>query len=171
VNTTDPLTNQSNPHLIALPNGLPKSCQGIRDAGIGNIDGQYIIEARESCHISVICVNMDDEDTKEFLGGPSEEEWRYWHYAVLIKISDTDKRNLPTGACLEASGQGKELLRRILIAGNKEGSPISQWKTKISEFIKRRKRHLPDVSIITKPRLIRKESRNRMWISRKKRSE
>lgn len=85
--------------------GLPKSCQGIRDAGIGNIDGQYIIEARENCHISVICVNMDDEDTKEFLGGPSEEEWRYWHYAVLIKISDADKKNLPTGACLESSGK------------------------------------------------------------------
>ena len=44
------------------------------------------------------------EETKEFLGGPSEDEWKYWHYAVLIKISESDKRNLPQGACLEFSG-------------------------------------------------------------------
>ena len=101
-----PLTREITSEFFSLsPPGLPKSCQGIRDSGIGTLDGQYIIEAREGCHISVICINMNNgADTKEFLGGPSEAEWKYWHYAVLIKISESDKRNIPEGACLEFSG-------------------------------------------------------------------
>ena len=86
--------------------GLPKSCQEIRDAGIGRLDGQYIIEARPGCHLSIICQDMEDKlkSPKEFLGGPSEDEWKYWHYAVLIKLSYQDKLNMPSGACLEKSG-------------------------------------------------------------------
>ena len=47
---------------------------------------------------------MDEDHPKEFLGGPSEDEWRYWHYAVLIRISSEDKQNIPSGACLENTG-------------------------------------------------------------------
>ena len=85
--------------------GLPKSCKEIRDNGIGNKDGQYVIEARMGCHISTICQNMEESYPKEFLGGPSEDEWKYWHYAILIKLSPQDKHNIPTGACLEHSGK------------------------------------------------------------------
>lgn len=69
------------------------------------MDGQYIVEARDGCHLSIICQDMEGPAPKEFLGGPSEDEWKYWHFAVLIKISDEDKRNIPQGACLENSGK------------------------------------------------------------------
>ena len=76
------------------------------------MDGQYIVEARENCHLSLICQDMEGENPKEFLGGPNEEEWKYWHFAVLIKISQKDKENIAEGACLEKSGM---LWRHLLL--------------------------------------------------------
>lgn len=75
------------------------------------MDGQYIIEARPKCHLSIICQGMERARPKEFLGGPSEDEWKYWHYAVLITISDQAKRNIPAGACLENTGKNKNLIK------------------------------------------------------------
>ena len=68
------------------------------------MDGQYIIEVRKHCHLSIICQDMNDPSPREFLGGASEEEWKYWHYAILIRINENDKKNMPSGACLENSG-------------------------------------------------------------------
>lgn len=74
------------------------------------MDGQYILEARENCHLSIICQDMErGREPKEFLGGPSEDEWRYWHFAVLIKISPNDKENISEGACLEKTGENKKV--------------------------------------------------------------
>ena len=84
---------------------MPKSCEEIKNWGIGNTEGEYVIEAREECHISIICQNMDGKHPIEFLGGPNQKEWSYYHYAVMIRISSNDKKNIPAGACLENSGK------------------------------------------------------------------
>jgi len=153
--TTPILSSQATlDDLITLPQGLPKSCQEIRDAGIGKLDGQYIIEARSGCHLSIICQDMEDKEKapKEFLGGPSEAEWKYWHYAVLIKLSYQDKQNIPTGACLEKTEGGKELIKRIIQAGAQQGNPVADWQTNIAQLLTRRgKRNIhADKTIITK---------------------
>ncbi len=83
---------------------LPKSCEEIRDLDIGHTDGQYVLEARKGCHLSVICQNMEDQHPKEFLGGPNKGQWAAYPFAALIKISAQDKENVAQGACLESSG-------------------------------------------------------------------
>ena len=47
---------------------------------------------------------MDGDNPTEFLDGPTEDGWKYWHFAVLIKVSEEDKKKIPDGACLEKSG-------------------------------------------------------------------
>ena len=69
------------------------------------MDGQYIVEARDDCHLTLICQNMDGDEPKEFLDGPTEDGWKYWHFAVLIKVTKKDKETIPDGACLEKSGE------------------------------------------------------------------
>ena len=83
---------------------MPKSCEEIRDFGVGRSDGQYVLEARKGCHLSVICQNMEDIHPKEFLGGPNKQQWEAYPFAALIKISAHDKENIQSGACLENSG-------------------------------------------------------------------
>ena len=83
---------------------IPKSCEQIRDFNIGKSDGQYVLEARKGCHLSVICQNMEDKHPKEFLGGPNQREWSAYPFAALIKISTHTKENIQSGACLENSG-------------------------------------------------------------------
>ncbi|XP_057314762.1 uncharacterized protein LOC130655955 [Hydractinia symbiolongicarpus] len=143
--------------IITLPAGLPKSCQEIREAGIGNMDGQYIIEARPKCHLSIICQGMERARPKEFLGGPSEDEWKYWHYAVLITISDQAKRNIPAGACLENTASGKNLIKRVLIAGGKQDNPISEWKTNIAKLLRSKRDIAQGDTLITKAKKIYKD--------------
>ena len=83
---------------------MPKSCEEIRNFGVGKSDGQYVLEARKGCHLSVICQNMEDAHPKEFLGGPNRQQWEAYPFAALIKISSHDKENIQSGACLENSG-------------------------------------------------------------------
>lgn len=83
---------------------MPKSCEEIRNFGVGKSDGQYVLEARQGCHLSVICQNMEDTHPKEFLGGPNRQQWEAYPYAALIKISPHDKENIQSRACLENSG-------------------------------------------------------------------
>ena len=69
------------------------------------MDGEYVIQAKPGCHLNIICQNMDDPKPKEYLGGPQQRFWLYWHYAVLIKLSDYDKRHIGNQACLEQTGK------------------------------------------------------------------
>lgn len=149
--------------LVALPKGLPKSCSEIRSSGIGSMDGQYIVEARENCHLSIICQDMEGQNPKEFLGGPSEDEWRYWHFAVLIKISQQDKENIPEGACLEKSERGQDLLRRVLEAGARQDNPINEWKSNLAKLLRSRRNIHETSSIISKAKTIYKENQESNW--------
>lgn len=84
--------------------GIPHSCEEIRSYGIGNEDGEYVIKARDKCHLSIICQNMKESHPKEYLGGPAQKEWMYYHYAVLVKLSAQDKKAIDKRACLENTG-------------------------------------------------------------------
>ena len=85
--------------------GLPKSCKEIKESGIGSMDGQYVVEACDDCHLTLICQDMEGDEPKEFLDGPTEDGWKYWHFAVLIKVTPKDTETISDGACLENSGQ------------------------------------------------------------------
>jgi len=85
--------------------GIPKSCAEIRSSGIGTQDGEYVIQARPNCHLNIICQNMDEPNPIEFLGGPQQRYWLYWHYAILIKLSAYDKQHVDKRACLENTGK------------------------------------------------------------------
>ncbi|XP_066916820.1 uncharacterized protein [Clytia hemisphaerica] len=165
-NSTTNATLQSSPQpslesdeLVTLPKGLPRSCAEIRDSGVGKMDGQYIVEARENCHLSLICQDMEGENPKEFLGGPNEEEWKYWHFAVLIKISQKDKENIADGACLEKSDRGKDLLKRIVKAGLDQNNPVQEWRSKLSKLLRAKRNTLGTESIISKAKTIYAESK------------
>ncbi|XP_012563175.2 uncharacterized protein LOC100201986 isoform X1 [Hydra vulgaris] len=149
--------------LIDLPEGLPKSCKDIRSNGIGHMDGQYVIELRKHCHLSIICQDMNEPIPREFLGGASEEEWKYWHYAILIRINENDKRNMPSGACLENSENGKDLLRRIKTASASQTNPIEKWRSSISNILRNRSRRNvrhSGSSVITKAKMLYKIEEN-----------
>ena len=47
---------------------------------------------------------MNDPHPKEYLGGPAQDQWKYWHYAVLVKLSSHDKEAIDNQACLENTG-------------------------------------------------------------------
>lgn len=87
--------------------GIPKSCAEIRASGIGSQDGEYVIQARPDCHLNIICQNMDEPNPIEFLGGPEQRYWLYWHYAILIRLSAYDKEHVDKRACLENTGTFK----------------------------------------------------------------
>lgn len=87
--------------------GIPKSCAEIRASGIGSQDGEYVIQARPDCHLNIICQNMDEPNPIEFLGGPEQRYWLYWHYAILIRLSAYDKEHVDRRACLENTGTFK----------------------------------------------------------------
>ena len=95
--------------------GIPKSCAEIRSSGIGSQDGEYVIQARPNCHLNIICQNMDEPSPIEFLGGPQQRYWLYWHYAILIRLSAYDKQHVDKRACLENSGKNMEHI--IIISG------------------------------------------------------
>lgn len=48
---------------------------------------------------------MDEPNPIEFLGGPQQRYWLYWHYAILIKLSAYDKQHVDKRACLENTGK------------------------------------------------------------------
>lgn len=48
---------------------------------------------------------MDEPNPIEFLGGPQQRYWLYWHYAILIKLSAYDKQHVDKRACLENTGR------------------------------------------------------------------
>lgn len=89
--------------------GIPKSCAEIRYSGIGTQDGEYVIQARPNCHLNIICQNMDEPNPIEFLGGPQQKYWLYWHYAILIRLSAYDKQHVDQRACLENTGMFSNL--------------------------------------------------------------
>lgn len=91
--------------LLFFFSGIPKSCAEIRASGIGSQDGEYVIQARPNCHLNIICENMDEPNPIEFLGGPQQRYWLYWHYAILIRLSAYDKQHVDKRACLENSGK------------------------------------------------------------------
>lgn len=142
--------------LIPLPEGIPKSCAEIRSSGIGSQDGEYVIQARPDCHLNIICQNMDEPSPIEFLGGPQQRYWLYWHYAILIRLSAYDKQHVDKRACLENSAEGREFITKVMDAGIKQGNPLVHWKTNIKRMINsfigkmKKKRDLSDVTLSTK---------------------
>lgn len=142
--------------LIPLPEGIPKSCAEIRSSGIGSQDGEYVIQARPNCHLNIICQNMDEPNPIEFLGGPQQRYWLYWHYAILIRLSAYDKQHVDQRACLENSGEGREFIHKVMDAGVRQGNPLVHWKTNIKRMINsflgkmKKKRDLTDVTLSTK---------------------
>ena len=92
-------------YIFISISGIPKSCAEIRSSGIGTQDGEYVIQARPNCHLNIICQNMDEPNPIEFLGGPQQRYWLYWHYAILIKLSAYDKQHVDKRACLENTGK------------------------------------------------------------------
>ena len=105
--------------------GIPKSCAEIRSSGIGSQDGEYVIQARPNCHLNIICQNMDEPSPIEFLGGPQQRYWLYWHYAILIRLSAYDKQHVDKRACLENSGKNMEHI--IIISGAIHFKTVDDW--------------------------------------------
>lgn len=142
--------------LIPLPAGIPKSCAEIRSSGIGTQDGEYVIQARPNCHLNIICQNMDEPNPIEFLGGPQQRYWLYWHYAILIKLSAYDKQHVDKRACLENTADGRQFITKVMDAGVRQGNPLVHWKTNIKRMINsfigkmKKKRDLEDVTLSTK---------------------
>jgi len=142
--------------LIPLPEGIPKSCAEIRSSGIGFEDGEYVIQARPNCHLNIICQNMDEPNPIEFLGGPQQRYWLYWHYAILIRLSAYDKQHVDKRACLENSDDGRAVIHKVMDAGAKQGNPLVHWKTNIKHMINtflgkmKKKRDLTDITLSTK---------------------
>ncbi|XP_067041556.1 uncharacterized protein [Acropora muricata] len=149
--------------LIPLPEGIPKSCAEIRASGIGSQDGEYVIQARPNCHLNIICENMDEPNPIEFLGGPQQRYWLYWHYAILIRLSAYDKQHVDKRACLENSAEGRDFIHKVMDAGARQGNPLVHWKTNIKRMINsflgkmRKKRELTDVTLSTKAMKIYKK--------------
>ncbi|KAJ7379462.1 SPARC- modular calcium-binding protein 2 [Desmophyllum pertusum] len=143
--------------LIPLPEGIPKSCAEVRASGIGTQDGEYVIQARPNCHLSIICQNMDQPKPIEFLGGPEQKYWIFWHYAILIKLSAFDKQHVDKRACLENTVDGREFINKVMDAGVRQGNPLVSWKTNIKHMINnfigkmKKKRDLQDdITLSTK---------------------
>eukprot|EP00794_Sanderia_malayensis_P006854 gene6855-7623_t len=129
--------------FVTAPKELPKSCEEIRDFDMGHTDGEYVLEARTGCHLSVICQNMQDAHPKEYLGGPNKGQWAAYPFAVLIKISAQDKQNMAQQACLESSDEGRKLLRQIYTAKGKQKPPAVPWRSNIKQMLTgKRKREL-----------------------------
>lgn len=149
--------------LIPLPEGIPKSCAEIRSSGIGSQDGEYVIQARPNCHLNIICQNMDEPNPIEFLGGPQQRYWLYWHYAILIRLSAYDKQHVDRRACLENSAEGRQFIHKVMDAGARQGNPLVHWKTNIKHMINsflgkmKKKRDLNDVTLSTKAMKIYKK--------------
>lgn len=114
---------------------MPSSCSEIRSSGIGNQDGEYVLQARPGCHLNIICQNMDEPHPKEYLGGPQQKYWLYWHYAVLIRLSAADKQNIDNKACLESTDDGREFISKVMAAGAKQGNPLVPFRTNIKHMI------------------------------------
>jgi len=142
--TSSPMTSTTTPspsfEFVTAPKDMPKSCEEIRNFGVGKSDGQYVLEARKGCHLSVICQNMEDAHPKEFLGGPNRQQWEAYPFAALIKISSHDKENIQSGACLENSDEGRRLLEEIFQAKGKQKAPTPPWQTNIKKLLEGRKR-------------------------------
>ncbi|XP_032230322.2 uncharacterized protein LOC116613937 [Nematostella vectensis] len=143
--------------VVPLPSGIPRSCEEIRSSGIGTKDGEYVLLARPNCHLNVICQNMNDPHPKEYLGGPSQKQWMYWHYAVLVKLSAHDKQNIDDRACLENTAVGRQFISKVMKAGAQQGNPLVAWKTNVKRMIhsylgkkRRRSQDNMDVTLGTK---------------------
>ncbi|XP_078371715.1 uncharacterized protein LOC144655351 isoform X2 [Oculina patagonica] len=150
--------------LIPLPAGIPKSCAEIRASGIGSQDGEYVIQARPDCHLNIICQNMDEPNPIEFLGGPQQRYWLYWHYAILIRLSAYDKQHVDKRACLENTADGRQFIDKVMDAGVRQGNPLVHWKTNIKHMINsfigkmKKKRDVEDITLSTKAMKIYKRS-------------
>lgn len=155
--------------LIPLPAGIPKSCAEIRASGIGSQDGEYVIQARPDCHLNIICQNMDEPNPIEFLGGPEQRYWLYWHYAILIRLSAYDKEHVDKRACLENTADGRTFIHKVMDAGARQGNPLVHWKTNIKHMINnfigkmKKKRELrEDITLSTKAMKIYKRFASQM---------
>jgi len=129
------------------------------------MDGQYIVEARDDCHLTLICQDMESGEPKEFLDGPTEDGWKYWHFAVLIKVTPKDRETISDGACLENSERGKDLLRRIINAGLNQNNPVQEWKSKLSSLLRAKRNTFGTVptTIISKAKTIYEEPQEGKW--------